>query len=109
MTYSLDLRKRVITYIEEGKSKASASRKFNISPDTIHRWWINREDISPKRKRVSKSHKLDRNHLVRLIEANPDMMLKELSSELNMSIHAVWHTLKVLGYSRKKNGTLQRT
>ena len=52
MTYPLFIRKRVITYIEEGKSKASASRKFNISLDTIHRWWINREDIFPKRKRV---------------------------------------------------------
>lgn len=108
MTYPLFIRKRVILYIEAGESKASASRKFNISLDTIHRWWINREDISPKRKRVSKSHKLDRDHLIRLIEANPDMMLKEFSLELNMSIHAVWHTLKVLGYSRKKNGSLQR-
>ena len=65
----------------------SASLKFNISLDTIHRWWVNRTDIFPKRKRVSQSYKLDRDHLIRLIEANPDMMLKELSSELNVSIH----------------------
>ena len=29
-------------------------------------------------------------------------MLKEISSELNVSIHTVWHTLKVLGYTAVK-------
>jgi len=36
------------------------------------------------------------------------MMLKELAAELGVSINAVFHSLKVLGYTRKKNGSLQR-
>jgi hypothetical protein len=42
------------------------------------------------------------------VEENSDAMLKELAQKLGVSINAVFHSLKVLGYTRKKNGTLQR-
>ncbi len=92
----------------DGGSKASASRLFKLSSNTIHRWWLARDDIAPKRKRRGGSYKLDRNKLIKLVEENPDMMLKELAIELGVSINAVFHSLKVLGFTRKKNGTLQR-
>lgn len=108
MTYSSSFRERIISHIAEGGSKASASRLFKLSSNTIHRWWLSRDDIAPKRKRRGGSYKLARDKLVKLVEENPDIMLKELAAELEMSIHAVWHSLKVLGFTRKKNGTLQR-
>ena len=108
MTYPLSFRKCVISYIEEGGSKASASRLFKISHDTIYNWWKNKESLSPSRHRPKTTYKLDRSRLIQLVEENPDMMLKELAQALNVSIGSVWHSLKVLGYSRKKNGALQR-
>ena len=33
--YSIDLRKRVIEYIEEGSNYISASSRYNVSRDTI--------------------------------------------------------------------------
>ena len=108
MTYSLDFRQSVINYIEDGGSKASASRIFKLSTDTIHRWWSSRTDLAPKRNRPKGSYKLGRDQLIQLVETNPDLMLKELAAELGVSINAVFHSLKVLGYTRKKNGTLQR-
>lgn len=107
MTYPLSFRERVLSYIEEGGSKASASRIFKISHDTIHRW-LRCDDLTPQRKRPKQSYKLDRKRLIKLVEQQPDMMLKELAQALEVSVGAVWHSLKVLGYSRKKNGTLQR-
>ena len=108
MTYSSSFRECVISHIAEGGSKASASRLFNLSSNTIHRWWLARDDLSPKRKRHGGSYKLDRGKLINLVERRPDSMLKELAAELNVSINAVHHSLKVMGYTRKKNGTLQR-
>ena len=36
--YSLDFRKSVVTYIQNGGSKREASRVFRIGEDTIYRW-----------------------------------------------------------------------
>ena len=108
MTYPLSFRKLVISYIAEGGSRASASRKFKLSSNTIYRWWRDRENLSPKRKRNGTSWKLNREKLIEIVENNPDMMLKEYAEILGVSINAVWHSLKVLGYTRKKNGALQR-
>lgn len=108
MTYPLSFRERVISYISEGGSKASASKLFKLSTNTIQRWWRDRDNLAPQHKRPSMAYKTDRAKLIRLVEANPDMMLKELAAELGVSMNAVHHSLKVLGYTRKKNGTLQR-
>lgn len=108
MTYSIDFRERVIAHITEGGSKASASRLYKLSLDTIHRWWVQRDDLAPKRKNPKHGYKIDRVRLAQLVETNPDMMLKELAHELGVSINSVFHSLKVMGYSRKKNGALQR-
>ena len=108
MTYPLSFRERVISYIDEGGSRASASRLFKISHDTIHRWWRDRDNLSPSRERPKHAYKLDREKLVKLVDANPDIMLKELASHLGVSVGSVFHSLRVLGYTRKKNGTLQR-
>ncbi len=108
MTYPLSFRERVVSYIVEGGSCASAFRLFKISHDTIHRSLNHRDNLSPSRTRSKRAYKLDREKLIRLVEANPDMMLKEMAMELGVSIGSVFHSLRVLGYTRKKNGTLQR-
>ena len=108
MTYPVEFREKVISYILEGGSKASASKIYKISLNTIHHWWSNRANLSPKRTRNFGSWKLDRAELIRIVEERPDIMLKELAKILNVAINTVCHSLKVLGYTRKKNGTLQR-
>ena len=87
MTYPIEIRDRVISHIKDGGSKASASRLYKISHDTIHRWWNNRNDLSPKRKRDFGSWKLNRDELMRLVEDRPDIMLKELSEILGVAIN----------------------
>ena len=36
--YSIDLRKKVIKYIEEGNSQQSATKIFSLNKATVNRW-----------------------------------------------------------------------
>ena len=38
MSYSVDLRERVISFVENGSSKSAASRLFNVSVFSIDAW-----------------------------------------------------------------------
>lgn len=108
MAYPSIMRERVLRFIEGGGSKIDASRLFGVGRATVFLWVKQGLSGSAGKPGPKGSSKLDREKLVRLVDKNPDMMLKELAAELGVSINAVWHSLKVLGYTRKKNGTLQR-
>lgn len=57
MPYSLDLRKKVIEYVEAGGSITKASRIYKIGRASVYRW-LNRADLSPTQ--VKRRHrKLD--------------------------------------------------
>ena len=43
MSYSKDLRTRVIDYIENGRSILSAARIYKVGRSTIYRWLARRE------------------------------------------------------------------
>ena len=108
MAYPLIMRERVLRFIEGGGSKIEASRLFGVGRATVFLWVKQGSCVQAQKPGPKGSRKTDRNKLVQLVESNPDMMLKELAQALNVSIGAVWHSLKVLGYTRKKNGALQR-
>ena len=38
MTYSLDLRQRVVSFVEGGGSKSEASRVFRVGRNTVYSW-----------------------------------------------------------------------
>ncbi|MCJ2542790.1 IS630 transposase-related protein, partial [Thermostichus vulcanus] len=38
MSYSLDLRERVVKYVEEGGSPTEAAQLYDVSRATIYRW-----------------------------------------------------------------------
>jgi transposase len=44
MSYSLDLRKKVIDYVDNGGSITKAATLFNIGRATIYRW-LSREEL----------------------------------------------------------------
>ena len=108
MAYPSIMRERVLRFIEGGGSKIEASRLFGVGRATIFLWVKQGFSGSAGKPGPRGSRKLDRTKLAQLVQKNPDMMLKELAEELGVSIGAVFHSLKVLGYTRKKNGTLQR-
>ena len=51
MSYSLDLRERVVAFVREGGGKAGAARRFSVSRKTVYNW-LSREPLAPKTQSV---------------------------------------------------------
>ncbi len=101
--YSLDLRKKVISFVTKGGSKREAAKLFNIGEDTIYRW-IRRDklgDLAP-RKRTDFPTKIPLETLRKYVEDHPDHTLKEIGQAVNLSGSKVWKHLKKLNLTRKK-------
>ena len=102
--YSVDLRERVIAYIEAGNDQKTTSKIFKISTSSVNRWWLRYQKenmISPKPRLGSKG-KINIQELKAYVEANEDKTLSEISKLFKVSICAIYKRLKKLGYSYKK-------
>ena len=100
MTYSIDLRKRVVSFVESGGSKAEASHRFSVSRRTVH-YWLKREDISPKQHGF-RQRKLDKSCLKRHVDDYPDALLRERAAYFGVHTNAIWVALQAMNI-RKKN------
>jgi len=103
MTYSTDLRKRVLKYVEDGGSKEDAVNIFGVCMKTI--WnWIKRNkqgNLPPKIKEV-RPRKIDNDRLKKCIEDNPDAYLREIAEEFDVTASAVFYACKRLRITLKK-------
>ena len=106
MTYSIDLRQRVVDYVERGGSKVAAARVFNVSRGTIYNWF-DRESLMPT-KVMRRNRKLDWKRLREDVLRHPDRLLRERAEIFGVRINAVWHAMKSMNISHKKNTSLQR-
>tara|TARA_R110002072_G_scaffold81605_5_gene186701 strand:+ start:973 stop:1284 length:312 start_codon:yes stop_codon:yes gene_type:complete len=100
MTYSIDLREKVISFIADGGSKSEAVRIFKISRDTLYRW-LNAEDLRPK-VHGERNRKIDKVALRKHVEDHPDMYLHERSALFNVGISGMHYALKRLGIVKKR-------
>ena len=53
--YSIDLRKKVLKFLENNKNKHEASRVFNVGVATVHRWsaqYKKEGHVKPKKGRM---------------------------------------------------------
>lgn len=104
MSYSIDLRERVIKFIEEGGSKTEAARIYAVCRDTIYDWLKKKtengtlSDASPKRK----WKKIEPSALLAYVEENPDFTLSEYGKFFGASNPSVHAALKKLKITRKK-------
>ena len=101
MTYSLDLRERVVRYVNNGGSKASASRKFEVSVWCVQDW-CNRENLAPK-KHGRRRRKLDWDSLKEDVRRYPDKLLRERAATFGVYINAIDYALKQMKITHKKN------
>ena len=100
MTYSLDLREKVISFISDGGSKSEAMRIFQLSRDTIYRW-INAEDLRPK-EHGQRHRKIDKEALRKHVEEYPDMYLRERADIFDVHLSSMGHMLKKLNIVKKR-------
>jgi transposase len=104
MSYSEDLRKKVIEYLSNGHSQRSSSRAFSISLSTVNKWHQKHKrtgeltDPPPRRS----FRKIDPERLETYLQTHPDAYLKEISEEFGCSESGVRYALKLLNITRKK-------
>jgi transposase len=101
--YALDLRERVVNFIQSGGSKAEAARRFDLARSSVYRYLEAAKTgaLAPK---TSWGHwrKLDPQKLQAQVKQHPDATLKELQKVFGVSHHAIWVRLGQLGFTLKK-------
>ena len=103
MRYSIDLRQRVLKYIESGGRKVSASQRFFISRGVIYQWKLRAEDPLTYQKPGPRAPRvLDPTALAQHVLDFPDQTLSERARHFQVSKSSVWYGLGKLGYTRKK-------
>src|SRR5687768_13006473 len=108
---SADLRKRVVAARSNGQTMGQIAERFRIPKGTVQNILERHRDagtIAPKPQNSGRKPKFSGDALRRLEEdvlRHPDATLEELRerSGKQVSLVAVHHTLKKLGFSRKKN------
>jgi transposase len=107
MTYSVDLRERVVAFVKGGGSKSEAARRFKVSRWCVYEW-LSRECLEPSKQGCPGPWKLSPEVLEAHVAQYPDAYQLERSVELGVSEYAVWYGLKRLNLTRKKNVALRR-
>lgn len=104
MTYSHDLRIKCLDYIENGGSKAEASRIFGVTTQTLFNWIKRKKkgNLSPKRTRKRYPYKIEEEKLKNYIRANPDSYLREIAEEFGLATSTVFYGCKRLKITLKK-------
>ncbi len=102
--YSVDLRKKVILYINKGHSQLEASKLFNIHKNTINRWNIRykKEGHAAPKIRLGFQSKVDKVNLESYVLANPNIKLAEIGSRYGVTASQAGRILGKLGFSYKK-------
>ena len=89
MTYSIDLRKRVVVFVIDGGSKAEASRRYKVSLWCVNDW-CKREDLTPQQQKGRK-RKLDWEALSRHIQEYPEALLRERGRHFGVHTNTIWY------------------
>ena len=106
MSYSIDLRQRVVAFVQEGGSKAEAARRFQVSLWCIFNW-MQRKDLQPC-PALRRVRKLNWQALKAHVQAHPDALLRERAAHFNVHINAIWYALSQMKISYKKKSQVWR-
>lgn len=110
MTYSIDLRKRVLNYLKSGGSKSEASKIFGVCSKTI--WnWAKRESLGilePKQ-REAFPRKINHESLLQYIQDHPEAHLKQIGDQFGVTPPAIFYACKKLKISLKKRRSLAKS
>ena len=104
MPYSLDLKEKVIAYIDNGGRVSSAAKIFGIHRTSIYRW-LGQKDLTPI-KVERRKRKLDWEALEEDVKNHPDLRLCERAKKFGVHTSSVGYALKKLNITRKKRAEI---
>jgi len=96
MSYSIDLRSRVIEFIREGHTQEETSKVFKVGTTTIKRWLsLLSETGSLEKSELERSPRIfESEKLNAYMEENPDALLKDVAAKFNGSISGAFYALE---------------
>ncbi|MBY0264370.1 MAG: transposase [Holosporales bacterium] len=111
MSYSVDLRKRVVEFVQGGGRKIEASRRFRVSRSVVYDWLRLQEKSGylekiPYKRRV---HKVDAEILKAYVLRHPDHYLHEISSVFHCTPSGIFRALKRLHLTLKKKPPITKS
>lgn len=116
--YSIDLRERVVRFVEAGNSCHEASRRFLTSPSFVINLmglWRGTGSVQPRKQGSQRPGKLapHREFILAQVARTPDVTMPELAAKLKergvtADPSSLSHFLLRNGFSYKKNGSGQR-
>jgi transposase len=83
MSYSVDLRERVVSYVRGGGSPTEAARLFRVSRTPLHRW-LGAPDLRPKPAK-ERRRKLDKAALAAHVRDFPEALLRERAAHFGVT------------------------
>ena len=103
MTYSLDLRKKALKYLDKIGDRKKVVEAFGITLRTLANWIRKRKEnsLAPKDRRCSPSL-IDSERLQSFLREHPDAYLREIAEEFGSTLQAVFYACKRLKISLKK-------
>lgn len=102
--YSKDLRKKVINYLNKGKTQKEASEVFEVHRNTVSRWnnRYKKEGSYEAKERLGYKSRLDYKMVELFVKNNEDAKLSDIGTEFAISKGYAAVVLKRLGFSYKK-------
>jgi transposase len=96
MAYSVDLRERVIAYLNEGHTQEATSIIFKVGTSTIKRWLTLLSESGNLEKRpLDRSPRIyETEKLNTYIEENPNALLKDVAEKFDGSITGAFYALE---------------
>ena len=111
MAFSLDLRERVISYIQAGHNQSDTSKTFNLGIGTILNWiklYQETGSLSPRPHGGGFQSKVDAEEFKKYVENYPDQTLHEMGEHFGISHEGVAYNLRKHGFVHKKNSSVLR-
>jgi transposase len=102
MTYSYDLKARVLTHVRNGGSQVEACRLFGVNRRTILRWQ-QQSTLKPTKIKRTRKRKLDKALLEMHVRQFPDSILRERAEHFKVSHSAIWKSLRRLNIVKKND------
>lgn len=107
--YAIELRERVMAFIDGGGNKSEASQLFNVSRSTIYRWLELKEETGnlEARKQTSFRKKQFKDKALKIyLKKYPSATLKDMARRFKVSPHSIFYRLNRLNITRKKNDVI---
>jgi len=104
--YALELRNRILSYVESGGKVTAASRIFDVAAQTIRNWLkrIQEEGSATARKTGTKGkRKIDYDKLKAYVAEHPDKTLHEMAKVFGVWPSAIEKALNKMKITRKKS------